>query len=124
VLGKIRQPHVLQRLGRASGPLAARNVCCFQCIRNIGKRRAAQHHRALEHHRLPARRTRNLGGVPFDFPGRRREKPVANAHQHALARAVGAENDRARPGLDLGAHAVEDRAVTRGNRHLAQAQRQ
>ena len=69
-------------------------------IDHVRQRRAAQHHRALEHHRLVAAQARQISLAPAHAARSRLEQAMHQAHQHALAGAVRAQDDRARPGLD------------------------
>ena len=73
-------------------------------------------HRPLEHHRVPRRpaplrRARRSGSPtrPTTRARARREQPVQQAQQHALAGAVRADDERRRAGLDREGDAAEDR---------------
>ena len=65
-----------------------------QRIVDVGGGRAAQQHRALEHHRLRAARTRAVGRRPAQriVAGGRAQQAVQQAQQQALAGAVRADD--------------------------------
>jgi len=83
----------------------------LQRVYDVGERRAAQHHRPLEHHRLMAPR---IFAAPGDLSLGGREQAVHQAHEHALPRAVGAEDDGARSGAELEREPLDDPAVRGG----------
>ena len=93
-------------------------------VLDVRDRRSPQHHRPLEHHRLPPPLARPLRHGPLDAPGRRRKQPVAEPHEHALPCPVRPEDDRARPGLEHERDTVDDRPLADDERHVVEPQRQ
>ena len=83
--------------------LAPATPASFERIGHIGQRRAAQH--------APAAGTPSPGGAARRVSARSRRRcrrsaasrPCTEPHQHALARAVGPEDDGARPGVESAA---------------------
>ena len=85
---------------------------------------APQQHGSLEHHRLPPRPARQLRRIPCNRSRGGLEQPVAQPQQHALARAVGPEDHRARPGVERRRDATDDAARPDRELDVVEAQRQ
>src|SRR5262249_13164836 len=118
-VGERFEAYEVERVARSRLALAARHPGRLERVKDIGGGRATQHDRALKYHRLAA-----LHGSPSHAARSGREQAMADAHQHALARAVGAKDHGARAGGDLRVHAVEDRATARDEAHFLQVERE
>ncbi len=97
MVGETGQSDAGQRRERALVAPVPRHAGELKREAQVAQHRAAEQHRPLEHHRLPARCARDLRRAPAHAARRGREQAVADAQQHALARAVGAEDHAARP---------------------------
>ena len=89
----------------------------LQRVAHVGERRAAQHHRPLEHHRLPASRHSSPLQTIVSRGGR--EQAVHRRISTLLPGAVGAEDDGARPGLE--SRAMSGSMIAAGRRTSAPA---
>ena len=121
---QIREADALERRACLLPALGAGNAGEAERVLDVRDRRSAQHHRALEHHRLAPPLARALRHGPLDAPGGRRKQPVAEPHEHALPGPVRPEDDRARPGLEHERDTVDDRPLADDERHVVEPQRQ
>ena len=87
---QVAEAHLLDRSPRSLGAFRHLHAIDGERVLDVRDRRAAQHHGALEHHRLRARPRHRA--APAHCSRRRREQPVQCAQEHALARAVRAEH--------------------------------
>src|SRR5216683_3317486 len=116
-LRQLGQADPVERLGDPLAADPAAKSAQGEGVIDIGTGRAAQEYRALEYHRLTlADRPRQRGALaePDDAAGARRDQPMAEAQQQALAGAIGAEDDAARPRSYRKAHGVDEGAAAGG----------
>ena len=88
------QTRELEGIADADGSVAAGDAAQTQRMPDIGGGRATQQYRLLKHHRLPARELAvQAPAAPQHLASGRRDQPVHQPQQHALARAVRSHND-------------------------------
>ena len=111
-LREVRQADLLRALPWRRAAPASATPATLKRVDDVGERRAAQHHRPLEHHRLlPARaRRRSTRRVPTVGASR----PCISRISTLLPAPFAPRMMVLGPGLELERHAVDDRAAAGG----------
>src|SRR5712671_3856010 len=120
---KMREARLSQEVGNALPAGGARDSRRMKRVADVAGDRAAQHHRALEHHGA-ARPVGLRAPAPGDAAGRRRQQPHGEPDQRALAGAVRADQHGRGAGVDLQRDAPDQGHVARQRRHTIEYERQ
>jgi len=110
---EVPQPHPLEGLLGGAQSLAARHAREHQSVGDVGQRRAAQHHRSLEHHRMASPAVDRFRPVEPDLPCGWPQQSVTQAQQHALPGAVRPEDDGAWSAVEHEIDRIEQPLATR-----------
>ncbi len=124
-VGLVGEAEAVEGLARAGAALGPAGTGGGQRVLDIGKRRAAQHDRLLEHHgmALVAGDDAMVGG-PGDAPGGGRQQPVAEPQRQRLAGAVGADQHGEPAARDGEADAVDEALAPRLEGEAGDGERQ
>ena len=122
--GEGGEPEALQRFRRRGSGARARGApATASAWTTLASARAAQQHRPLEHHGVPAARVPRRA-EPGDRARRRPDQPVAEPERQALSGAVRAEDHRPAALADLEGKILDDRLAAERQRHGIETERE